>query len=201
MRQKLSAGILCTACAALALPLLAVPANAAGDADDPLAPMRQCRQLADVAAKAACYDRAMDALEADRKAHKFSIVSGERIEGLQREAFGFRLPSLPKLRLGGADSLALKGSADSASEGKVLKKNKAGEVVRVAYQVTRVLRLPNGRTRMVLRNGQVWEQVGSDAPRFRGAPPYDIQIKKASLGSYLMRVGKSKHTVRVHRIQ
>ena len=200
MRQILTHTPLPAACAALALIFASAPARAAGAADDPLAPLRHCRQLTDVAAKAACYDQAMDRLEADRAAHKFSIVSGARIEGLQREAFGFRLPSLPKLRLGGADSLS-SPQEDAAHAGKVLKRNKAGEVVRVAYQVTRVIRLPNGRTRMVLSNGQVWEQVGSDAPRFRGAPPYDIQIRKASLGSYLMRVGKSKHTVRVHRVK
>ena len=201
MRQDLAAKILSMTFAAIPLgALVAGPAMAAGDSNDPLAPLRHCRQLTDVAAKAACYDQAMDALEADRAAHKFSIVSGERIEGLQREAFGFRLPSLPKLRLGGVNSLASE-APDGANAGKVLKKNKAGDVLRIAYQVTRIHTLPNGHLRMVLSNGQVWEQVGSDAPRFRGQPPFDVQVRKAALGSYLMRVGKSKRTVRVRRVQ
>lgn len=183
--------------------LPANPAQAKDDPADPFAPLRRCRNIADVAAKAACYDRAMDALEVDRKSHKFSIVTGTQIEGLQRDAFGFNLPSLPKLRLGDQsalqDAVANGTSGKGSAQGQVLKKTKSGAVKRVAYAVSRAFTMANGHMRMVLANGQVWDQVSTDRPRFRGHAPWHVEIKKASLGSYLMFVQGSKRAIRVHR--
>lgn len=198
---------------AFLLPIIAVgillslgnrPARAADTDKDPLAALRKCRTISDPSRKAACYDTAMDALEADRAANKISIITGTQIEGLQRDAFGFNLPSLPRLRFGhapGAPGKNALSDAQDAKAGKVLKKSKSGEVLRVAYTVSRVSTLPNGHKKIYLTDGQVWEQVGSDAPRFRGSPPYRVQIKKAALGSYLLAVEGSRRAVRVRRVK
>jgi hypothetical protein len=180
------------------------PAHTATADKDPLAALQKCRTLSDTSQKAACYDIAMDRLEADRAANKISIITGTQIEGLQRDAFGFNLPSLPRLRLGRALGTPGKNALSDAQDtkaGKILKKSKSGEVLRVAYTVSRVSILPNGRKRIYLTDGQVWEQVGSDAPRFRGSAPYKVQIKKASMGSYLLAVEGSRRTVRIRRIK
>ncbi len=168
------------------------------------AQLLKCRPLTDIAKKAACYDAAMDSIQKGAQGGKVSIVTETQINNLERDAFGFNLPSLPKLRLGRPHTSPGKNTLSSAQtdkDSKILKKGKSGEVLRVAYMVSRVSTLPNGHKKIYLNNGQVWEQVGSDAPRFRGSPPYSVRIKKAALGSYLLTVAGSKRTVRVRRIK
>ncbi len=201
--QNAFTGLVLAATVSCLISLTGTPAFA-DENDDPLSSLRQCRQMADTEVKAACYDQAMDILDADRAANKFTIVTGKQMEGLERDAFGFQFPSLPKLRFWSkSDKPRVNALAETepGTENTVVKKSKSGEILRVAYEVKRVSTLSNGHKKMYLSNGQVWEQISSNAPRFRGQPPYKVHIKKASLGSYLMVIEGSKITTRVRRTQ
>ena len=162
--------------ALLGLCALALAAPAAAETT-PLSPLYACQAMADAAARLTCFDQAAAAIKANEDSGAVVSVDKSRAERMQREAFGFNLPSLPKLGLPGS-------GADVE-----------------AVQATLVGLSPLGEGHYLFRldNGQVWEQVDDRLDRPRALPAAVI-IKKAALGSYLLKIGDQR-AVRVRRAQ
>ncbi|VAV87869.1 hypothetical protein MNBD_ALPHA06-67 [hydrothermal vent metagenome] len=134
------------------------------------------------------------------------------METLEREAFGFSLPSLPKLRLPSLGRLV--GSGDksktpkkktvladtSKSGGSVLKYGKKGDVTKIMVEVVRVTQKTNGNYKFYLGNGNIWEQIDSKKMYLpRSGAPFMIEIKKATMGSYLLRINGKGAATRIRR--
>jgi hypothetical protein len=155
-------------------------ALAADPATDPFAELMVCRTMPDAEQKAACYDQAVDNLQTARKERKIIAVTAGEVAELERDAFGFSMPSLPKIilpKLGGSGI----------------------ELKAVVLHVVEAHKRPNGMWRFVLDNGQVWIQTEKRKIYPPRKKPFDLQIKKGSLGSYLMQINGKGVWVRGNR--
>ncbi len=138
--------------------------------------LSDCRKLTDNTARLACYDTAAAGLEQAEAKGDIVVVDREQARKVRRQAFGFSLPSL-----------------DMFEEGEKQEDidNTSGTV---AYA------RQNGARKWVitLEDGAVWTQV--DATELFVDPKVGdtVRIKKASLGSYLMVIGKNG-AIRAHR--
>lgn len=154
---------------ALALALsLSSPAAAqtAGETTpESLSAAYRCAEIAEDAARLACYDQAINRLRQAESQGQIVAVDRAQAETIERDAFGFHLPSLSTLipRFSG-------GEAD---------------IETVDMQVARVVELASGRHRFVMSNGQVWTQV--DPQSVRNVRPGDnISVRRAALGSFML---------------
>ncbi len=123
-----------------------------------------CRVVADPSERVACYDAAVDRLEQAQAEGEVKVITRAEVEKVQRESFGFRIPSLPSFT-GGKDS--------------------SDELERVTEAVKSVSG-GNGKLRIVLENGSVWQQI--DDKNIRARNPESAEIFRATLGSYKMKL-------------
>lgn len=135
-----------------------------------------CRAIEDVAAKAACYDAATDALLAD--VSDGDLVAVERTEIVRAEREGLGLPSFPVPGLG-------RMAADE-SEGPVL--------IRIAS----FDRLPDGRMAFKTEDDQRWTQSGSDRVRGLPEPPFEAELRPAFGDTWFLSFG-DRPAIRVQR--
>ena len=163
----------------------------------------QCKSVENAEDRLACYDNAVGRFEDAQKSGDLVTISKSEVENVQKDAFGFELPSLPKLgRLFGRNK---SDSAEAAVEG-TTEPEKLGfnDVKFVELDILRTERLGNGRTKIYLVNGQEWVQRDDKRVKIykaKGGRADYAQIKKASLGSYLMRINDKGQSIRVQRIK
>jgi len=103
---------------ATALMTLSAPQALAqiGGQPDELQAIYQCKSIADSMKRLECYDNSVGRFQAAEKSGAVLTVSKADIENVERDAFGFNIPSLPKLgRIfgGGKDKVALKTEKES----------------------------------------------------------------------------------------
>ena len=161
--------------------LVCVSAGAAAaqtDRPQQLSQAYSCRPIADVAERAACYDRAIDELMAAEQQGEFVAVDRGRVEAAQRESFGFDLPSISGLipRFGRGGSVELQA---------------------LELQVERVVTLPDGRRMFVMTDGQRWSQV--EPQRSGNVRAGDaVTVRRAAVGTFLLvsERGGAGHRVR-----
>jgi hypothetical protein len=150
------------------LALAATPAATAQQSATPAAPtgplagVYACAEIAGTAERLACYDAAVGRLRTAETTGEVAVLDAERVQTVQREAFGFSMPSLPRLRLPGG----------------------GGERVEtVTLEIASVSSSGDGRSTLRFTNGQVWRQVEAD--RIRGAVPgAQVRISQGALGSF-----------------
>ena len=123
-----------------------------------------CRGIADPSERVACYDAAVGRLEQAQTEGEVKIITRADVEKMQRESFGFRIPSLPSF------------TSDKQSD---------GGLERVTEPVKSVS-ASGGKLRIVLENGSVWQQIDDKNIRARNAK--SAEIFRASLGSYKMKL-------------
>ncbi len=135
-----------------------------------------CRKLADGAQRLACYDEAAAGLEQAEAKGDIVVVDREQARKVRRQAFGFTLPSLAMFEKG----------------------EKQEEIDNTTGVVASFRQNGAGRWVVKLEDGAVWTQV--DATELFANPKVGdpVRIKKASMGSYLMMVGKNGG-IRAHR--
>ncbi|MGH6616199.1 hypothetical protein [Sphingomonas sp.] len=135
-----------------------------------------CRAIKDSAARLACYDNEVATLDAAEKSKELVIVDKEQVRQAKRTLFGLSLPSI-KL-FGGDDD-------DDA-------------VAQIESKIASASEDINGWT-IRLVDGSVWRQI--DSKPFYRLPKagLEVVVKRAALGSYMLRVGGSPG-VRVKRV-
>ncbi len=180
-----------------------IPAAAAQNSVQPetVRSVYACKIIDQPQERLACYDEAVNRMEFAEKSGEIVTVSKEEVENVKRDAFGFNIPSLPRL------SGLLRGSdKEKSTETSAEKPGKLGidDVDSVELTIKNTTTFGYKKTRFFLTNGQVWEQVGSDEiriPRVRDGIPNTVSIRTASLGSYLMQINDRGRAVRVKRIR
>jgi hypothetical protein len=162
-----------------------------------------CQTELDNAQRLACFDQAVNTLQAASTSGDIVAISRDDVEDVERDAFGFNLPSLPRLRgilgLGKSDS-----SPDDEVEANSANSSNPEPLDRVMLQVDRWETFNRGRYRFHLTNGQVWIQTESDAlrrPRKDENGALHVEIRKASFGSFLLKVNGKGRSVRVRRVE
>lgn len=124
-----------------------------------------CRVIEDPAERVGCYDAAVGRLEAARAEGEVKVITRAEVEKVQRESFGFRIPSLP----------AFGGGETSGATG----------LERVTEAVKSVSGA-GGKLRVTLENGSVWQQI--DDKKVRARDVETAEIFQAAMGSYKMKL-------------
>lgn len=158
----------------------AAPALADPPAPEAVTAVFACKQIAEPGARLACYDAAAARLADAQTAGEVVMIDRGGADSLRREAFGFALPSLPRLFSA--------GRAD------------APDLREVRLEIERVSRGGDGRAIVTMRDGEVWTQI-DDASSARLRPGGAVSVRRAALGSYLMDVEAGGPALRVRRTQ
>ena len=139
-----------------------------------------CAAVSVEAERLACYDQAVGRLRQAQTSGEVVAVDRAQAEEIERDAFGFSLPSLP--RLFGRE----RDAEPTFSE--------------LQLEIARVEHRTNQPARFTMSNGQVWTQIGTEGVRHvrtGGA----VRIRRAALGSFLMSVEAGGAAIRVRRTQ
>lgn len=124
-----------------------------------------CRAIEDPTQRVGCYDAAVGRLEQAQAQGEVKVITRAEVEKVQRESFGFRIPSLPSF--GGGD------------------KDGSAELKRVTEAVKSVSGT-GGKLRITLENGSVWQQIDDKSIRARNVE--SAEIFQAAMGSYKMKL-------------
>lgn len=140
----------------------------------------ECRKIESIEERVACYDEKVDALDQAEADNEVIIADREEVREARRGLFGF---NLPKIRLFG-------GGDDNDEE----------TISELTTTVVAARQFGRGRWRIRMADGAVWEQVNSRSLSSRPREGQEVKIKRASLGSFLVKVGRNP-TIRMRRIE
>lgn len=162
---------------AAALLIATVPALA----DAPRAPLFEavikCRSIPDAVARAACYDRAVDALDSAERERKITVIDAGQVREVRKRLFGLTLPNLPVFGERTVDTPEIKqldGTLAAASEDRY------------------------GHWLLTLADGSVWRQM-DDLPVARAPREGDpVTVRRGTLGSFRISV-HGEPSLRVRR--
>lgn len=156
----------------LAILMTAAPAHAEPEA---LTALYACAGIADVGARAACYDAATRNLKAAVQSGRVSVIADADLQALQKDVFGYAAPALPEM----------------------LAKN--GGVQPITGIETTIAKLRGDTTAFTLSNDQTWVQVDTTGNRALRVGDR-VRIERRVLGSYLLIPQNGGGAVRVRRI-
>ena len=159
------------------------------DQPDELQAIYACKSISGASQRLACYDNSVGRFEAAERSGDVVTISKSAIEKVERDAFGFNIPSLPSLGkiFGGNDKTAkptkhqkskndLTDPVETAPTKSVelkqtpseptippaiLNKPKASDVTEVTLNIRKTTEFGYKRTRFFMNNGQVWEQTNT----------------------------------------
>lgn len=152
----------------------ALAADVAVPTAKPVAALQQCRTMTDTAARLACYDRAVDALNAATASNEVVIVERQEVRKVRKGLFGF---SLPKVGF-------LTGRADNAEDNSDAKE--------LQTTITAARSIGNGKWRFTVEDGATWETVETSSAFTDPAPGRKVLLEAGSLGGYFAKVEKGR---------
>jgi hypothetical protein len=162
--------------------LLGVGAALAAGTGSPLPASVQrlldCRSTAEVPARAACYDAAVDEFGRLLASGEVLVVDKERVAAVKRQAFGFSLPSLSVFERG----------------------DKPAQLEEITAVATRAYRQGDGRWAVELEDGAVWAQTDDERMDHDPHAGSKVQINKAALSSFFMKID-GQRSLRARRIR
>ncbi len=171
--------------AALALPAAAQTSAPQRSPDNPavLDEVYNCAQVGDEHQRLECYDHAVGRLQEAQRRGDVVAVDRQQAERVNREAFGFSLPSLGNLFAG------------LGSHSRI----QAEDIAEIAAHITRVAQDRSGHATFTLDNGQQWEQIDDENPH-NARNGGEVRIRRAMMGSFLMHVQAGGPAIRVRRV-
>ncbi|MEL6860424.1 MAG: hypothetical protein AAGL11_01190 [Pseudomonadota bacterium] len=142
-----------------------------------------CAEISDDMERLACYDESVGRLEAAEAAGEVTTISKAEVEEIERDSFGFSLPSIAR------NVLPKFGNDDGE------------KLAELEVPVESVRRLSYGNLRVALENGQVWEQTDSQRVNYSKKNGVEsAEIKRAALGSFKMKLDGGR-AFRVKRVK
>lgn len=148
-----------------------------------------CAGVSDGAARLACFDAAVAAMKQAQAAGDVSVVSRAQIQQAEKDTFGLG-PQAQTTAVTGV----LKGAPAPAAA------DAEAELDNVKVTISTATKRPDGTYRFTLDNGQVWEQVETDKVSGLKPLPASAEIRKASLGSFMMKINGGR-SIRVRRVK
>lgn len=170
-----------TALVAMGAALLAAGASEAQESE--IDRIHACSSITDAGARLACFDAAVAAMKQAQDSGAVSVVSRAQIQQAGKDSFGLG-PT--------AQASALAGVATAAEP--------APEPDRVVVTIVSAKKRENGKFRFTLDNGQIWDQTDTISLRMLPSEPFDGEIRRAALGSFLLKPA-DKPAVRVKRVK
>ncbi|MEZ5938280.1 MAG: hypothetical protein R3C52_08675 [Hyphomonadaceae bacterium] len=160
------------------------------EAGPKLSDLYACSDVADDAARLACFDKAVATLRDAETVGDLAVVSRAQIEQVEREAFGLSVPSASQL----AASVGVRPNPDAGTEAP----KKAQPLDSVTLAVKSIATGRDGKLRVVMENGQVWRQIDSERVRNLGKGPWQAEIKRGVFGSFFLKIN-DRPAVRARR--
>ncbi|MEO0550069.1 MAG: hypothetical protein AAFZ91_09115 [Pseudomonadota bacterium] len=157
--------------------LILVPISSAQDDTASTTDVYACVDIADDLERLACYDNAVGRLKVAEETGEVTTISRAEIEEVQRDSFGFSIPSLPKI--------AMPRFGGNSDDGE---KEAVEEFNSITAAVTRVRKDSRGKLIIDLDNGQQWKQSDSRRVYLSGGEADSAEVKKAALGSFRMKL-------------
>ena len=159
--------------------------STAEELKSPLSAIYACSSILDDAQRLACFDKNVPVLQVKESKKEFIAIDSEQAKTIERESFGFSLPSLPKF--------GLINSKDDKSKSSVQ-----------TFNVKTLSKTRRGIT-LTTENNQVWQQSSGDS----GYIPKNISsvtIKPGAFGTFFAMLKndkgqKSSKGIRVKRIE
>jgi hypothetical protein len=162
---------------------LALTSPAVAEEAQPPSPLvvalKACRSIADTAEKAACYDRATDALTSATDKGEVAVIHREQAQKVRRSLFGFAVPKFD----------FFSGDKEGKEEPK--------EIVSSLQSFSSI---GNGRYRIVIAEASaVWETT--ESALLRDPKLGDkVTIEGGAMGSYFLQIG-TQRWVRARRVR
>ena len=122
-----------------------------------------CKPVADPAARLACFDKAVSALNAARDANELVVTDRATVREAKKGLFGLALPSL-----------------------KLFGDGKDEEVTEIESKIVGIRLAGDGFPTFTLEDGARWKQT--DGRNTYPKPGQKIRIRKAALGSYMASI-------------
>jgi hypothetical protein len=140
----------------------------------------RCRAIAEAAARLQCFDAAAAALDQAAERRDIVVVDRGQVRESRRRLFGLALPRLPIF--GGGDD----GREDPE------------EITQLEGTVARASQDAYGHWVVRLQDESLWVQTDANVLALRPRPGQPVLIRRAALGSYVMRVN-GQPGIRVRR--
>jgi hypothetical protein len=140
----------------------------------------RCRALTEAAARLQCFDEAAAALDQAAQRRDIVVVDRGQVRESRRRLFGLALPRLPIF--GGGDDGRPDPEEITQLEGTVLRASQDG----YGHWIVR------------LQDESLWVQTDNNTLALRPRPGQPVLIRRAALGSYVMRVN-GQPGIRVRR--
>lgn len=125
----------------------------------------ECKQIAERGARVDCYDAAVESLGAAESQGAIVVLERERVLEARRAVFGFSLPAFPSL---------LGGEVEALDE--------------VETTLERATHAAGSGWTFYLADGSIWRQIDTTPLQFRSRAGLPIRIRRAAMGSYLLKV-------------
>lgn len=165
------------------------PMTAGAQTPDVLTKLYSCKSITDSTARLKCYDQNIGFVETAQETGNLIAIDKAGARKIQKESFGFNIPSIPKLGFFG--NKKTKGEKSSGDDG----------FQTVTLEIMSAKKLANGRYQFKLKNDQIWVQTEvSRVPIISKKRTNMIRIKKAALGSFIAQINGSGG-IRVKRIE
>lgn len=149
-------------------------AHAQDDQDDSavrtnhLEELKNCQEIVDSAARLACFDRAVATMVAATEQGELQLVDQDAVTKTRRRLFGFSLPDL-----------GIFSGGDGEDD----------ELEMLESTITKVRYSRSDAFVFQIEEGDAWWRIQNAPSRLRRVEPGDtVVFKKASLGSYFIRI-------------
>jgi hypothetical protein len=170
--------------------------SAASASASPLSPIYACADKTDPAQRLACFDAAVAAVKAAEARNEIVTMDQPRVAAVRREAFGFRIPSLPRFGLGGSST----STPNAAGSNQAARPAQEEQIDEQTFTVVRVGAWGD-RIAFYLENGNVWHTVEAGELNTSRKTPFNVRIRSASLGSFILSIEGRNRGYRVRRIE
>ena len=187
--------------AGLGFLVAAVPA--AAESDSAASAFMKCARIASDGQRLLCYDRlATELIELGLSA-RGGLPESPAPEAAPPASGAAEAPAAGAQDAPAATSEAADASSGSSSDyfgSERIEDGPGNDVDRIQSRYVGEFTGWDGKTIFELENGQVWQQIGSGRMTYRATNPM-ITIKRAFMGSYLLKVEGRNKSVRVKRIK
>jgi hypothetical protein len=162
----------------------------------PLSPLYACAEKVDPTLRLACFDAAVAAVKTAEARSEIVALDQPRVAAVRREAFGFRIPSLPRFGFGNSNT-SPGASAAAASPAAKARDEVEDEQI---FAVARVGQAGN-RVAIYLENGSIWHLTEAGELNVPRQTPFNVRIRTAAMGSFILTVEGRNKGYRVRRVQ
>lgn len=179
-----------------------------------------CKTELDPMKRLSCYDTAVGRFETAQQKGDVVTISKQQVEEVERDSFGFNIPSLPKLSSlfnGRKDDLVTNTSKERDNNKQTSKQANTQphntvpkglvdniNIKELESAILKTQTFGYKKIRFFLENGQVWEQLDGKTiriPKERGGVKPSANIKSGSFGGFLLSINGKGGAIRVRRVR